>query len=76
MAREILVTWEINSESTFVLVAWEKLLACIGGCQNLQRQHVLVLTLCRSARPDHIAAETESSFQAFQSPFGDVLGDL
>lgn len=58
MARKILVTWEISNESTFVLAAWEKLLAC---SQNLQRKLVSVLALWHCARPDPVAAETEES---------------
>lgn len=35
-----------------------------------------VLIPWNSARPDPIAAETKESLQGFQSPLGDVVGDL
>ena len=76
MARKILVTWEIKKESTFALVAWEKLLAYIGSCQNLQRWLVLVLIPWYSARPDPVAAETKELLQGFLSPLDHVIGDL
>ena len=76
MARKILVTCEIKNEGTFELVAWEKILACIGCCQNLQRWLVSVLIPWYSARPDPIASETKELLQGFQSPLGDVVGDL
>lgn len=43
--KKILVTWEIKNESTFALPAWDKILDCIGCCQNLQRWRVSADTM-------------------------------